>query len=44
MSKIVWDAVGERFYETGVDNGVLYPYKNGAYQKGVAWDGFDNCY
>lgn len=39
MSKIVWDANGERFYETGVDRGVLYPYKNGAYAKGVAWNG-----
>lgn len=26
MSKIVWDKTGERFYETGTDHGVLYPY------------------
>lgn len=39
MSKIVWDAVGERLYETGVKNGVLY-VKNGAtYGKGVPWNG-----
>lgn len=40
MSKIVWDAAGERFYETGVSHGVLYPQKNdGTYDKGVAWNG-----
>lgn len=39
MSKIVWDKVGERFYETGVDHGVLYPMVNGLYPKGVAWNG-----
>lgn len=39
MSKIKWDQTGERFYRTGVDHGVLYPQKNGAYPKGVAWNG-----
>lgn len=39
MSKIVWDATGERFYETGVSKGVLYPVVDGAYTKGVAWNG-----
>ena len=40
MSKIVWDEVGERLYETGVKNGVLYPQDStGAYPKGVAWNG-----
>lgn len=40
MSKIVWDAVGERSYETGVDHGVLYlPDSMGAYVDGVAWNG-----
>ena len=24
MSKLVWDKTGERFYETGVKQGVLY--------------------
>ena len=38
--KIVWDEVGEMFYETGVDRGVLYPQdKLGAYPVGVAWNG-----
>lgn len=39
MAKIVWDQTGERFYETGTDRGVLYPAVNGAYPKGVAWNG-----
>lgn len=39
MSKITWDATGERYYETGVDRGVLYPYSGSAYKSGVAWNG-----
>lgn len=40
MSKIVWDEVGKRFYETGVDHGVLYVMTSeGKYEKGVAWNG-----
>lgn len=39
MSKLVWDEVGKRTYETGVDHGVLYPQANGIYPKGVAWSG-----
>jgi len=39
MSKLVWDATGERRYETGTKNGVLYPQVNGAYPTGVAWNG-----
>ena len=39
MSKIVWDKTGERYYETGVEKGVLYPQVGGAYPKGVAWNG-----
>ena len=40
MSKIVWDAIGEHTFETGVRNGVLY-LKNteGVYATGVAWNG-----
>ena len=35
-----WDQVGERFYETGVDKGVLYlPDNAGVYATGVAWNG-----
>lgn len=40
MSRLVWDKVGERFYETGLDRGVLYPMgAGGTYDKGVAWNG-----
>ena len=39
MAKLIWDNVGERLYETGVKNGVLYVQENGAYPKGVAWNG-----
>lgn len=40
MTALVWDLVGERFYETGVDHGVLYvPDESGVYSKGVAWNG-----
>lgn len=40
MPKIVWDNTGERLYETGVRNGVLYPIQtDGTYSKGVAWNG-----
>lgn len=38
-TKLKWDQVGERSYETGVSKGVLYPQVNGAYPKGVAWNG-----
>ena len=40
MSKLVWDQTGERYYETGVKNGVLYVQgEGGTYQNGVAWNG-----
>ena len=39
MSKLVWDQAGQRFYETGVKNGVLYVMENGTYGTGVAWNG-----
>ena len=40
MSKLVWDQTGERYYETGVKMGVLYPQSaSGTYPKGVAWNG-----
>lgn len=39
MPRLVWDQTGDRLYETGVKQGVLYPQKNGAYPKGVAWNG-----
>lgn len=39
MSRLIWDAIGERYYETGVKYGVLYPMEGSAYTKGVAWNG-----
>ena len=40
MSRITWDNAGERYYETGVKMGVLYPIQTGGvYNKGVAWNG-----
>ena len=40
MAKLTWDDIGQRFYETGVDRGVLYPMdEEGSYPKGVAWNG-----
>ncbi|MBR5862222.1 MAG: hypothetical protein IKZ08_02735 [Bacteroidales bacterium] len=37
--KLVWDATGEKKFETGVKKGVLYPQVEGAYPKGYAWNG-----
>lgn len=43
MSKLVWDKTGERLYETGVKQGVLYLLgSGGTYTKGVAWNGLTN--
>ena len=39
MSKLKWDQIGEKTYETGVKQGVLYPMANGLYPTGVAWNG-----
>ena len=37
--KISWDNQGEKKFEAGPDHAVLYPIANGAYPKGVAWNG-----
>lgn len=40
MTELIWDAVGNRKYETGVDRGVLFiPNGSGVYNNGVAWNG-----
>lgn len=40
MTALTWDNTGERFYETGLDHGVLYPMDgSGNYPLGVAWNG-----
>lgn len=38
--QLVWDEIGQRTYETGVDHAVLYiPNSEGDYDNGVAWNG-----
>ena len=40
MAKLVFDNVGDRLFETGVKNGVLFVMgDNGQYEKGVVWNG-----
>lgn len=39
MAKLMWDQIGEKFYETGVDRGVIYPMAGAAYGAGEAWNG-----
>lgn len=43
MTRIQWDQTGEKLYETGVSNGVIYPQSsNGTYPAGVGWNGLTN--
>lgn len=40
MAVLEWDKLGEKYYETGVDHGVLYVQDSaGAYPEGVVWNG-----
>lgn len=40
MAELKWDQVGEKVFETGVDQGVLFiPDELGVYDTGVAWNG-----
>jgi hypothetical protein len=39
MSKLIWDQIGDRVYETGIKKGVLYPASGASYPVGVAWNG-----
>ena len=40
MARLVWDQTGQKTYETGVKQGVLYPQgEGGVYPKGYAWNG-----
>lgn len=39
MTRLLWDQTGDRTYETGVDQGVLYIPNNGIYDSGVSWNG-----
>lgn len=37
--RVIWDAIGERIAESGVKNGVLYPFTANAFGDGVPWNG-----
>lgn len=40
MAKMKWDQIGERFYETGIEQGALYPQQaDGTYTGGEPWNG-----
>jgi len=40
VSRLKWDETGKRFYENGVDHGVLFVMgKNSTYSNGVPWNG-----
>lgn len=40
MSKLVWDQIGQRQYETGVEQAAIYPMtSSGEFDKGAAWNG-----
>ena len=39
MARIIWDALGERRYEIGVDRGVFYSLEAGEYANGIPWNG-----
>lgn len=44
MSKLKFDEVGQRLFETGISNVAVFPYqsKDKKYGKGVAWNGVTN--
>lgn len=39
MARIIWDALGERKYEIGVDRGVFYKLVADEYTNGIPWNG-----
>lgn len=40
MSRLSWDNISERYFETGISHGVLFIMNdNGTYNNGVAWNG-----
>lgn len=42
MTALTWDLAPERWFETGVDHGVLYHLVAGVYTNGEAWNGLTN--
>lgn len=39
---LIWDEIGKKTYETGVDHGVLFVLDGANYLPGVAWNGLTN--
>lgn len=39
MSKLVWDEVGKRLFEAGVEDVAIFPMTGNSYGTGVAWTG-----
>ena len=39
MSKMIWDATGERKFEVGVENVAIFPMTESTYGAGVPWNG-----
>ena len=39
MSKLIWDCIGERKFEAGVEDVALFPMTGNTYVAGVAWNG-----
>lgn len=39
MSKMTWDAIGERKFEVGVENVAIFPMTESTYGAGVPWNG-----
>lgn len=39
MAKLIFDAPSEHLYQTGISDVALFVMENGAYKKGVAWNG-----
>lgn len=39
MSKLNWDAIGERKFEAGVEDVAIFPMTGNTYGAGVAWNG-----
>lgn len=42
MPRLEFDKIGERYYETGIDQVVYYSYTGGKYTDGEAWNGVTN--
>lgn len=39
MTALLWNVSAQKFFESGLDRGVMYPLSAGAYPIGYAWEG-----